>query len=42
MLTRFVERNLCLPERLIIYRDGVSEGEFERVRTLENKALRGK
>lgn len=31
LLIKFAQRNGCLPERLIFYRDGVSEGQFPDV-----------
>lgn len=39
LLTRFKEKTKTLPERVIFYRDGVSEGQFEIVRDQEIKAM---
>ena len=34
--------NKCTPDRIIFLRDGVSEGEFSRVRDTEVEAIHGK
>ena len=35
ILSKFLEKNRVLPERLIIYRDGVSDGQLEGVTEFE-------
>ena len=38
----FWKSNNCAPERIIFFRDGVSEGEFSRVLDVEVEAIHGK
>ena len=38
-LKEFVGRSKTLPLNVIVFRDGVSEGEYERVRKVEIKAI---
>ncbi|KAJ1508965.1 hypothetical protein HMI54_002762 [Coelomomyces lativittatus] len=40
LLNKFKEKSKTLPERILFYRDGVSEGQFEFVRNQEIKALK--
>lgn len=40
LLRSFAERHGCKPERIIFYRDGVSEGEFEAVLNSELEAVK--
>lgn len=43
-LTRFsayLPPGVDMPRSIIIFRDGVSEGEYERVRIVEMRAVRG-
>ena len=40
LLLAWRDKNNCLPERLIFYRDGVSEGQFKTVQSLEIPQLR--
>jgi len=35
LLTRYLEYNSCLPEQIILYRDGVGDGQVEHVSLLE-------
>lgn len=37
----FGKANRCAPDRIIFFRDGVSEGEFSRVRDVEVGAIHG-
>lgn len=37
----FNRANKCTPERIVFFRDGVSEGEFSRVRDIEVEAIHG-
>ena len=38
---KFKGLNGCLPKRIVFFRDGVSEGEFSRVRDVEVGAIHG-
>ena len=38
----FKGANGCTPDRIIFLRDGVSEGEFSRVRDVEVEAIHGR
>lgn len=40
-LGRFIEFNKMPPKRLIFFRDGVSEGEYNTVATAELAAIKG-
>lgn len=40
LLTQFYVQNVTLPERLLVYRDGVNEGSFNRVRKYEMESIR--
>ncbi|CAG8741664.1 925_t:CDS:2, partial [Acaulospora morrowiae] len=40
LMRAFWERNATLPHRILFYRDGVSEGQFEHVLRVEVKALK--
>lgn len=40
LLIRYKKENHCMPERIIYYRDGVSEGEFEAILDKEGRELR--
>ena len=41
-LKRFIEFNKAPPEKLIFFRDGVSEGEYNTVATAELAAIKGR
>ena len=41
LLTAFSERNQGLPHRIIVYRDGVSDSQFESVVSTEVEAIHG-
>jgi eukaryotic translation initiation factor 2C len=40
-LKDFVIHSGTLPRNVVVFRDGVSEGEYERVRKVEVKAIHG-
>lgn len=40
-ITSFGKRNNVTPARIIFFRDGLSEGEYEKATTLEIKAIEG-
>ena len=40
-LTAFREKSKVLPERIIVYRDGVSEGQFQQVIDEEIPKIKG-
>lgn len=35
----FKEKNRCLPDKILYYRDGVSEGQFDQVMAIEKNAM---
>jgi len=41
-LTNFFKKHRAVPQRIIFYRDGVSEGEFQSVAEREVEAVKGK
>lgn len=40
-ITEFANMRKVLPERIVFFRDGVSEGEYDKVAALEVKAIKG-
>ena len=40
LINSFKKRNKCLPTRIVFYRDGVDEGQFQNVNDTELKALK--
>lgn len=35
----FKEKNGCLPDKILYFRDGVSEGQFDQVMAIEKNAM---